>query len=106
MHLLEGDLPTIYHIAEAEGFGAIALVRIVELLAIYQCTAIVYTHDATDSRRDLPFACLKYLVLDTVRKALDAFLYGQVFQELDILLFVYFFFAHGLFKNFFTNQSG
>ena len=56
MHLLEGDLPSVYHIAKAESFGTIALVRIIKLLAIYQRSSIVDTHDASDGRRDLAFA--------------------------------------------------
>ena len=76
MHLLESDLPTINHIAKAESFGTIALVRIVELLAVYQSATIVYAYDATNSRRDLTFSCLQYFIIDTTRKALDAFLCG------------------------------
>ena len=54
----------------------------------------MYAHDASDGRRDLPFSCLQHLVEDATRKALDAFLCGQIFQELNVLLFIYFFFAH------------
>jgi hypothetical protein len=76
MHLLEGDLPTVYYIAKAEGFRAIALVRVVEFLAVYQSATIVYAYDATNSRRDLTFSCLQYFIIDTTRKAHDAFLCG------------------------------
>ena len=98
MHLLESDLPTVDDIAEAESFGAIALVGIVELLAIDQGASIVDAHDASDGRRDLFFARLQDLVIDAARKAHDAFLSGQVLQELDVLLFIEFFFAHAYSK--------
>ena len=58
MHLLEGDLPTVYYIAKAEGFRAIALVRVVEFLAVYQSATIVYAYNTTHSRRNLAFARL------------------------------------------------
>ena len=52
------------------------------------------TYDASDGRRGLAFSRLQYLIIYAARKAHDAFLYGQIFQELDVLLFVYFFFTH------------
>ena len=76
MHLLEGDLPTVYHITEAESFGAIPLVGVVEFLAINQGASIMDTHDASDGRRDLTFACFQNLIIDAARKAMDAFLDG------------------------------
>jgi hypothetical protein len=58
VHLLESDLPTIYHIAKTEGFWTIAFVRVVEFLTIYQSASIVDAYDATDGRRDLAFSRL------------------------------------------------
>lgn len=58
MHLLEGNLPSVYYIAQTKGFGAITLIGIVELLTVYQGATIMYAHDASDGRRDLAFSYL------------------------------------------------
>ena len=74
MHLLEGKLPSVYYFAKAESFGTVPFVRVVELFAVYQGTFVMDTYDATDGRRDLAFARLQYLIINTARKALNTFL--------------------------------
>ena len=94
VHLLEGDLPTVYHITETESFRTIPFVGIVELLAVDQSTFIVYTHDASERGRDISLACFQNLIVNAARKGLNSFLCGLFFQELNVLLFIYFFFTH------------
>ena len=58
VHLLKSKLPTVYYIAEAKSFGIVALIRVVELFAIYQRTPVVNGHNAANVGRSLAFAYL------------------------------------------------